>query len=231
LLGSDKFQGWLNHSKQTLFCQGIPGAGKTIMTSIVIDHLYAKYKTDASIGIAYLYFNFRQQHRRSDLLASLLKQLVRQRSFIPKTLQTLYQDHNKKQTRPSSDEITEILQSVIGDFQRVFIIIDALDEFQVSDGGRTTFLSGILGLQAKTGANIFATSRFVPEIAKMFQRSILLQIRADNSDVQRYLTGYMSQLPSFVLSDLHLQHEIKNTIANTVDGMYVRCSHSMENNL
>jgi hypothetical protein len=200
------------------------------MTSIVIDHLYTKYKTDASIGIAYLYFNFRQQHRRSDLFASLLKQLVRQRSFIPRTLQTLYQDHNKRQIRPSSDEISGILQSVVADFQRVFIIIDALDEFQVSDGGRTIFLSGILGLQAKTGANIFATSRFVPEIAKIFQQSILLEIRADNIDVQRYLNSYMSQLPSFVLSDFRLQSEIKNTISKAVDGMYVHCSHSMENN-
>jgi hypothetical protein len=37
LLNSNKFQEWLNQSKQTLFCQGIPGSGKTIITSIVIE--------------------------------------------------------------------------------------------------------------------------------------------------------------------------------------------------
>jgi hypothetical protein len=30
LLSSNEFQGWLNQNKQTLFCPGIPGAGKTM---------------------------------------------------------------------------------------------------------------------------------------------------------------------------------------------------------
>ena len=37
LLDSAEYQTWLKTSKQTLFCPGIPGAGKTILTSIVID--------------------------------------------------------------------------------------------------------------------------------------------------------------------------------------------------
>lgn len=36
---SDEFQAWLNKSKQTLLCLGIPGAGKTIITSIVVKSL------------------------------------------------------------------------------------------------------------------------------------------------------------------------------------------------
>jgi hypothetical protein len=39
LLKSNEFQGWVNQNKQTLFCPGIPGAGKTIATSIVVNHL------------------------------------------------------------------------------------------------------------------------------------------------------------------------------------------------
>jgi Cdc6-like AAA superfamily ATPase len=224
LLDLEKFQGWLNLSKQTLFCQGMPGAGKTIIASIVIDHLYTKFQTDVTIGIAYLYCNFRQQYKRSDLFASLLKQLVRRRSFIPKSLQKLYDDHNGRQTQSSSEEISKILQLVVADYQRVFII-DALDECQVSDGGCTVFISEILSLQAETGANLFATSRFVPEIEKIFKQSISLEIRANGEDVQRYLEGYMSRLPSFVLSSHSLQDEIKNTISKAVDGMYVWLSY------
>src|SRR5271155_4005075 len=36
LLNSDQFQTWLNTTKQTLFCPGMPGAGKTMITSIVV---------------------------------------------------------------------------------------------------------------------------------------------------------------------------------------------------
>ena len=39
LFGSEEFQAWLNKNKLTLFCPGIPGAGKTMITSIVVNHL------------------------------------------------------------------------------------------------------------------------------------------------------------------------------------------------
>ena len=224
LLDSGEFKNWHSQSKQTLFCQGIPGAGKTIMASIVIDYLYTKYQTNASIGIAYLYCNFRQQYGRSDILASLLKQLVRRRTSIPKSVQNLYKSCEDRQTRPSFDEVSKVLQSIIADHQKVFIIIDALDECQVSDGGRAVFLGEILGLQAKTGANLFATSRFIPEIGKMFEQSISLEIRASGEDVQRYLDGHMSRLPPFVLCSSDLQDKIKTEISKAVDGMYVQLS-------
>src|ERR1700734_1478385 len=52
LLTSAEYQGWLRTSKQTLFCQGILGAGKTILTAIVIDDLTTRFQNDPSIGIA-----------------------------------------------------------------------------------------------------------------------------------------------------------------------------------
>jgi hypothetical protein len=58
LLNSDEFQRWSKKSKQTLFCSGIPGAGKTMITAIVVDHLSTKFQKDASAGIAYIYCNY-----------------------------------------------------------------------------------------------------------------------------------------------------------------------------
>lgn len=78
LLDSSKFQGWLNQNKQTLFCPGMPGAGKTTLTSIIVEYLWTKFENNATIGIAYLYCNFRrgQEQTPTDLLTNLLKQLV-----------------------------------------------------------------------------------------------------------------------------------------------------------
>jgi hypothetical protein len=58
LLDSAEFQTWVKTKKQTLFCPGILGAGKTIITSIVIDHLWTEFQNDTKIGIAYLYYNY-----------------------------------------------------------------------------------------------------------------------------------------------------------------------------
>src|SRR5216117_3237475 len=48
LLNSNEFQQWLNTSRGILFCPGIPGAGKTMMASIVVDYLCDKFQNDAS---------------------------------------------------------------------------------------------------------------------------------------------------------------------------------------
>ena len=43
LLDSAEFQAWLEADHQTLFCPGIPGAGKTILTSIVVEELTTRF--------------------------------------------------------------------------------------------------------------------------------------------------------------------------------------------
>ncbi|KAK2762720.1 hypothetical protein FQN54_000894 [Arachnomyces sp. PD_36] len=224
LLNSNEFQKWLEKRKQTLFCPGIPGAGKTMNTAIVIEHIWAKFQNDTNVGVAYLYCNFRREHEQktTDLLASLLKQLIREQISFPESIRSLYNRHNGKGTRPKLDEILSALQSVIPTYARTFIIIDAVDECGNSDGSRSRLLSAIFDLQASTGANVFATSRFIPDIVKEFEgRSSSLEIRASNEDAARYLEGRMWQLPSFVARNSDFQKEIKTEIIRAVDGMFL----------
>jgi Cdc6-like AAA superfamily ATPase len=222
LLDSAEFQTWLNNGKQTLFCPGIPGAGKTIMASIVINHLWTTFQNNATIGVAYLYFNFQRQHeqRLDDLLLCLLKQLVQEQSSLPDSVRVLYDHCKNKQTRPSSEKISIALQSVTGTYSRVFIIVDALDESQTIGGCRVKFLSEIFNLQAKTGANLFTTSRINGEIAKLFDSSLSLEIRASKEDTETYLNRQMPFLQPDILND-GIRDMIRREIVQAVDGMYV----------
>ena len=221
LLDSDEFQRWLDKKQQTLFCPGIPGAGKTMITSIVVDNLGTRFENDDTIGIAYLYCNFRQQkdQKPADLLASVLGQLVQGQPSVPNSTKILYERHRAKRTRPSFSEISQVLQSAVASYSRTFIVIDALDECGTSDGGWRKFLSEIFNLQAKTGASLFATSRFIPNITEEFKGSPSLEIRANDKDVRGYLDGQMSQLRPFVLRNPDLQEEIKTEIVKAVNGM------------
>jgi Cdc6-like AAA superfamily ATPase len=222
-LKSNEFQQWLAQSDQTLFCPGIPGAGKTIMSSIVIDHLHKIFGNDPAVAIAYVYCNFRQRHEQksSDLIVSLLQQLVQEHPSIPDVVKNLYSHHKPKRTRPSPDEILSALHGVTAFYSRTFIVIDALDECQISHEGRGKFLKEIFNLQAKFGVNIFATSRFIREIENKFDRSIRLEIHARDADVQKYLDRKLQNFPSFVLKNASLQEDIKSTITKAADGMYV----------
>jgi Cdc6-like AAA superfamily ATPase len=221
LLDSVEFKAWVQTEKQTLFCPGIPGAGKTILTSIIVEELTTRFSNDPTIGIAYIYCNFRRQDEQKidSLLASLLKQLAKSQASLPSTVKDLYDRHKTKRTRPLLDEISRSLQDVTTLYSRVFIIVDALDECQVSNSCRPKFLSNIFDLQAKTKANLFATSRFIPEITEKFNEGMQLEIRASNQDIQRYLDGHMSQLPTFLLDKPKLQEEITTEIVKAVEGM------------
>jgi hypothetical protein len=223
LLDSAGFQAWLKTDKQTLFCPGIPGAGKTIITAIAINYLYTKFQKETNVGIAYLYCNFKRNHEQTleHLLLSLLKQLAQRQSLMPDPVKFLYSRHKDKQTRPELSEISRALHAVTNLYSRAFILVDALDECQANNGCRTRFLSEIFDIQAKCSASIFATSRFIPEIIQRFKGSVPLEIRASHEDVQRYLDGHMLELPEFVRRNPGLQEEIKNEIVKAVDGMYV----------
>jgi hypothetical protein len=167
----------------------------------------------------------KDEQKAEELLASLVKQLAQSRSSLPESVKSLHDKHKDKRTRPSFDEISRALQSVAVTYSRVIIVVDALNECQASDGCRARLLSEIFGLKAKCGTNIFATSRFIPEITDKFEGSISLEIRASSEDVRRYLEGHMFRLPGFVGRSPELQEEIKSKIIQSVQGMYVACNH------
>lgn len=154
-----------------------------------------------------------------DLLLSLLKQLTQGKTILPECVDRLYENHTKRRTRPSLDEILQALQVVAISYSKVFIIVDALDECQTSNGCRHNFLSELFTLQQKWNVNIFGTSRFLPAIEALFQGSPSLEIRARREDILAYTDGHMSQLPSFVRGNHQLQQEIAVQIIQAVDGM------------
>lgn len=225
LLECTEYSTWLGRAKQTLFCPGIPGAGKTILTSIVVNDLHARYGSDPNVGIAYIYCNFRQTDKQNaeDLLAALVKQLALGRPSLPDVVTSLYEKHktNGTRTRPSFDEISKCLRAVVALYSRVFIVVDALDECETSNSCRPRFLVDVLDLQDRAGVNLFVTSRYIQDIMERFQRSIILEIRASSEDVRKYLEVRISEGGSYILRRPGLQADITSEIVKRVEGMQV----------
>ncbi|KXH49871.1 hypothetical protein CNYM01_08064 [Colletotrichum nymphaeae SA-01] len=222
LLESKEFE-WVSKRGQTLLCRGMPGAGKTIMTSVIIDHLIHRFRDDPRVGIAYIYCNFKDTERQDchDLLSSLAKQLAQSCSPFPQSLGTLYNTHHKRRTLRTIQETVDMLQIISSCYERVFIVVDALDE--CDRNARQTFLREIRRLQQRSQVNIFATTREIPEIlgSKEFANSISVEIRAIKEDVLRYTSDRMTHMQSFVRNNLDLQNEIRDTIAEKVNGMFL----------
>jgi hypothetical protein len=196
----------------------------------VVNYLWTEFQNDANIGIAYLYCNYRQQQQQQpeDLLSNLLKQLAQEQLSVPADIKNLYKNHRTKRTRPSFDEIVKVLHSIIRLYSKVFIIIDALDECHVSNKECNRLLSEVFSLQAQAQVNLFATSRFVPEITSQFEGCMSKEIRANDDDVLRYVNERIPQLLRSRISkypDLH--GAIRREVVKAADGMYVLFSVSI----
>jgi Cdc6-like AAA superfamily ATPase len=229
LLDCDIYQRWVDKPGQKLFCPGIPGAGKTILSSIVIDDLESRFSTDSTAVVVYVYCNFNRQAEQTleHLLSSLLKQLthslLNQQAnndpSLPSVLYELHKKHAEKRTRPNLEEISAVLRTVTAAFAKVLIIVDALDECRLADNCRTRFLHQLFSLQTQQGVSLFATSRHMPDIEKEFSDSLTVEIQASEEDIGRYLKSAILRLPRFVAERSDLQDEITQTISQVVDGM------------
>jgi hypothetical protein len=128
----------------------------------------------------------------------------------------LYNRHKGKGTRPSLDEISKALRSVTAEYSRAYFFIDALDECEVY-GCRTKFLAELFDLQRICGVNIFATSRFIPQITERFKYSMTMEIRACDEDVREYLRDRILQSESAIL--VPVSEEIQSGIIEAAGGM------------
>lgn len=219
-MASFGYSQWINGPTKNLFCPGIPGAGKTMMTAIIVNDLQRNMET-TQIGIVYLYCNYKSQAEQStsNLLAAMLKQLIRDRPSTADPAWNLYNQHQAKSTRPSSKELLDALQTVLATYSTVYVVIDALDECSDHDGTRSELLNACRSLQEKTELRLLITSRLVPDIESMCEHMFRTDIRASHSDVARYVMGQVSRLPKCIQRDEELQHLVRDKIMVAVDGM------------
>jgi hypothetical protein len=219
-LNSPTVAKWLREPKGTLFCPGIPGAGKTIIAAIAIDHLLKAAQSNA-VGVAYVYCNYKAQEQQdcASLLAAILKQLVQAQPLIVEPAKRLHMQHADRGTKPSTDEIFKALQSVLANFSTVHVVVDALDECRDSDGTRRQFLAQLQNLQAVTDLRLMVTSRNIPDIVDKFRGALELEVRASDEDVRRFVAGQIYRLPKCIQRDPALENMVQNKVAEAVDGM------------
>ncbi|PGH09567.1 hypothetical protein GX51_00673 [Blastomyces parvus] len=230
LVETSEYQQWETTRGCTLFCPGIPGAGKTMTASFVIDHLRRKYGEDKDVPVIFIYCNYKKQQemRPIDIFSSLLKQLSRNGSGIPESVMTLYKKHKLNQSRPSLEEVLVSLQSTIRSFSKTFIIADALDEYETPS--RSIFMKKLFDIIEKTDANLLATSRFVRTVEAMFEKKNTLsrEIQALPADLDRFVDGNVHKLPPFVLHNSALQDVIKHEIIQAASGMFLLAQLHLE---
>ncbi|KAJ7108274.1 hypothetical protein C8R44DRAFT_938293, partial [Mycena epipterygia] len=220
LLSDSLFKEWESGSEKVLWCQGISGAGKTVLSSMVVNHLRMQHPNET--GVACIYLNHKETETQTpvNLLAALWKQLIVGKAQSP-TVHGLYKQHQERDTRPSLDEIFNLLQAAAALHSRTCLIVDALDEYP--EDQRYVLLKYLALILGPT-TNLMITSRPHVTLDSFLQNVQMIEIRATEDDIRRYVDMHIQQSPRLsrhVKTCPDLQEEICSKIIRNVEGMFL----------
>jgi adenylylsulfate kinase-like enzyme len=135
-----------------LWLSGIPGAGKTVLASIVVDHCL---KAASNPVVAYFYCKYLKSDRNSfvSVARSLLSQILAQeRTLLDYLYEKSAMAHGVHLS--SFEEAKELLRVALQNCKSSYIIIDGLDECTAEDRKRiANFALSVAGEQATGDAS------------------------------------------------------------------------------
>ncbi|PQE15012.1 P-loop containing nucleoside triphosphate hydrolase protein [Rutstroemia sp. NJR-2017a BVV2] len=168
----------------------LAGAGKSILSSSVIDITERRCSTPLSVTI-YWYFTF-ADHEKQKVLNMLLwfvANVLNERRDIPQRIHELYAQLNHGMSQPHLENVLEMFRVVVQDFDDIYIIMDGLDECPKTDSERARLLEIIKDIRNWNipSMHIFVASRQERDILDEFENFASddhLRIPADGKQVK-----------------------------------------------
>ncbi|KAJ7241252.1 ankyrin repeat-containing domain protein [Mycena rebaudengoi] len=191
-------------------------------TSFVIARLWVwlegVYEREGVCMLQPTRFAFRGHVPRDRYLTGSLYETVRLQ-YLP-VVQQLYEKHQSRHTRPSLNEFHEILRSTVAEYSKVFMVVDALDEYP--EAHRHILLDAL----AATGKSVSLMLTSQPNIAPeaFFPTGSVLRISAKDEDIHCYVEAQIQnsfRLSKHVKARPELREEIKTKISENTDGMFL----------
>ena len=221
-LNGDSFRRWLNSAhSSTLWCSGIPGAGKSVMTSVAISYV-EEHTERRDVAIAYVYCDYTDSKLQSgiELISSITRQLVEQIHPIPQEVKAYRDRWAEKRSHPAQIDQVSLIKDIALRFSKTYIFVDALDE--CPERNRDDFLHMLRMLEPFT--RLFITSRPHLELQTKFVNLFRIDIAASSSDIRVYLESEIStnsRMSLLTSKDVALKTQIIDTIIKKSAGMFL----------
>ena len=190
-----------------------------LKSSYVINHLQGIVnQTDTRLAYIYLSYKDAEKQSISNLLTTIVCQLAFSEPGLPPEFAASYEAHGAGAISPSHAECTQLLGSTIRRCTKVFLIIDAFDEYPEEWRGQL-----VIELQRlKPRVNSLVTSRNLPVIERQLSGAVRLDVRARSDDILQYIRERIAsseRLKSHAHKDPTLSNYISTTIATRSEGM------------
>ncbi|KAN0073208.1 hypothetical protein V8E54_008428 [Elaphomyces granulatus] len=231
LLKSPSFATWKSQPMSFLWVRGIPGAGKSVLCSVVIDHLN-KFCREEKLGLGYFYFSFNDQRRknvRDDLLRTLIYQFWKRLDYEYDGVEGLCALCKREDRCPTLNELERLLQDLFRRSAENYIAIDGLDECSQREDLLET-IALIAGWQIRS-LHMVVSSRVedgIEEVLKPLVTDIVRVEDHNSQDIRLYLNRQLKKDIRLKTWSEEIKEEIETSLVSKANGMFLLVSSLLQ---
>ncbi|KAL3439887.1 hypothetical protein BJX65DRAFT_57583 [Aspergillus insuetus] len=224
-LSSKEFQDWATGAQRLLWCPGIPGAGKSVISTRVIHHLTTRYE-GKGVGVVFIFCDHKLERKNQtaeNFISGLTRQLLQGHKTLPPKVAASYDTHIDNQTRPNLAECCELLEAAVKSLglSKIFIVIDALDECPERIG--RDVIQALVSFKP-VQAHLLVTSRLEPRIKRLCGDWPTINIIGQDQDIETYIDAHIEdegELAHVVEEDFDFRTTVIRTIVQRAQGMFL----------
>jgi hypothetical protein len=115
-------------------CFGIPGSGKRILASSIVDSMSTLF-TETDSAICYHYCNYATASSLdvSIMLGTIIRQLLERMQISSVIAGDIDRYFEEGVTKPLPEDLLDLVAKVLRSFKRVMVVLDGLDELASAD--------------------------------------------------------------------------------------------------
>ncbi|KAK6525192.1 hypothetical protein TWF694_005338 [Orbilia ellipsospora] len=232
-LDSTEFKSWKDGLGTAFWIHAIPGAGKTILCSTIIDHVSEWCKSEPGMRMAFFYFGFNDVENQTlgHVLRSLVTQLSEYNVKLSTPLRLLYEECDRGRKQPDEKTLASILFGILNEGPKTFLVLDALDECSLHERARFfSLVTEDMRTQPARKYNILFTSRkemdIEQSVAKMKEhtQTYILPILAKDidADIRLHVRKFLDSQDNGTFKNLppEIRSEIEGKMATGASGMF-----------
>ncbi|KIL58409.1 hypothetical protein M378DRAFT_170663 [Amanita muscaria Koide BX008] len=196
---------------------------KYFKSSMIVENLQSIVE-EGSIGMAYYYFDISDDRKRTvdGLLSSLALSLYTCSPCNHTAVDQLYMRCKDGVSKPSGQQLEDLLKQLISGFKETYIVIDALDECKEQQE-LLKLLRKIHGWQIGQ-CHLLVTSRKEQVIVNSLQhvglKEIDLSLMPVDNDIKKYIDEVLEESEGLNSLDLGLKKDIKELLKAKANGMF-----------
>ena len=179
---------------------------------------------DAKDGIGYVFFDneSREEQTTTNMVRALTCQLIQDSKYVSPNAWKVYERHHSGGSSATLEDYHAILFAQIQEYQRVYLVIDAVDECEVET--RLELFDTLLRLrEAPPQIHVLVSSRNVDSTFAKLGNSFHFVLKARTDDLAKFVeeqVNHKAHLHRFILNHSDLIEITKNELTERADEMH-----------